>query len=145
MPRLSYMCHICRLDCLICAIFMALAVLYVELTVLYVPYSSAKATSSASSKVVRYHRQPEVNYPPCFKNDDLPCRLHVFHVFCRVNHHSRNRVNSSLQVAGGSHVQIMERGVPLYTADCTCLHFGIVWSVPLEEHFWQKSPAEKGT
>ena len=27
---------------------------------------------------------PEVNYLPCFENDDLPCRLHVFHVVCRV-------------------------------------------------------------
>ena len=49
----------------------------------------------------RFHQQPEVNHLPCFENDDLPCRLHVFHVVCRVNHHSRNRVNSSLQVAGG--------------------------------------------
>ena len=24
------------------------------------------------------HQQPEVNYLPCFENDDLPCRLHVF-------------------------------------------------------------------
>ena len=44
---------------------------------------------------------PEVNYLPCFENDDLPRRLHVFHVVCRVNHHSRNRVNNSLRVAGG--------------------------------------------
>ena len=47
------------------------------------------------------HQPPEVNYLPCFKIDDLPCILHVFHVVCRVNNHSRNRVNSSLQVAGG--------------------------------------------
>jgi len=49
----------------------------------------------------RLHQQPEVNYLTCFENDDLPCRLHVFHVVCRVNHYSRNRVNNSLQVAGG--------------------------------------------
>ena len=47
------------------------------------------------------HQQPEVNYLPCFENDDLPCRLHEKHVVCRVNHHSRSRVDSSLQVAGG--------------------------------------------
>ena len=46
------------------------------------------------------HQQPVVNYLPCFENDDVPCRLHVFHVVCRVHHRSRNRVNSSLQVAG---------------------------------------------
>ena len=33
-----------------------------------------------------YHQQPEVNYLPCFENDDLPCRLHEKHVVCRVNH-----------------------------------------------------------
>ena len=47
------------------------------------------------------HQQPEVNYSPCFENDHLPCRLHVFHVVCRVNHYSRNKVDSSLQVVGG--------------------------------------------
>ena len=49
------------------------------------------------------HQQPEVNYLPSFENDDLPCRLHEKNVVCRVNHRSRNRVNSSLQVAGGRH------------------------------------------
>ena len=47
------------------------------------------------------HQPPEVNYIPCFENDELPCRLHVFHVVCRANHRFRNRVNSSLQVVGG--------------------------------------------
>ena len=47
------------------------------------------------------HQQPEVNYSPCFEKDDSPCRLHEKHVVCRVNHHSRNGLNSSLQVVGG--------------------------------------------
>ena len=47
------------------------------------------------------HQQPEVNYLPCFENDDLPCSLNVFHEVCRVNQHSRNGANSSLQVGGG--------------------------------------------
>ena len=42
-----------------------------------------------------------MNYLPFLENDDLPFRLHLFHVVSRVNHHSRNRVNSSLQVVGG--------------------------------------------
>ena len=46
-------------------------------------------------------QQPQVNYSPCFKNDDLPCRVNSGTLPCRVNDHSRNRVNSSLQVAGG--------------------------------------------
>ena len=48
-----------------------------------------------------YHQQPEVNYLPCFENDDLPSRLHEKHVVYRVKNRSRNRINSSLQVAGG--------------------------------------------
>ena len=32
----------------------------------------------------------------------IPCRLHVFHEVCRVNHHSRSWVNSSLQVLSGT-------------------------------------------
>ena len=45
-----------------------------------------------------FHQQPEVNYSGRFEKGDFPCRLHVFDVVCRVNHHSRNRVNSSLEV-----------------------------------------------
>ena len=53
---------------------------------------------------MKYHQPPEVNYLPCFENDDLPSRLHVFHVFhavCRGNRPSQNGLNSSLQVVGG--------------------------------------------
>ena len=64
------------------------------------------------------HQQPEVNYLPCFENDDLPCGLHVFHVVCRVNHHSRNRVNSSLQVAGGMKKEKILG--PHFTVSLTC-------------------------
>ena len=61
--------------------------------------TSARSASPPSARP-SCHQQPQVNYLPCFENGDLPCRLHVFHVVW-VNHHSRNRVNSSLQVAGG--------------------------------------------
>jgi len=47
-----------------------------------------------------FHQQSEVNYLPCFQDDDLPFRLHEKHAVCKV-HRSRNRVNSSHQVAGG--------------------------------------------
>ena len=48
------------------------------------------------------HQPPAVNYLPCFEKDDPPCRLHEKHVVCRVIHRSRNGLNSSLQVVGGS-------------------------------------------
>ena len=67
------------------------------------------------------HQQPEVNYSPCFENDYLPCRLHEKHAVCRANHHSRNRVNGSLQVLSGRQA----------SSDCTvgrtprwCFFFG---------------------
>jgi len=47
------------------------------------------------------HLPPEVNYLPCFENDGLPCMVKFQTLPCRVNHHSRNRVNSSLLADGG--------------------------------------------
>ena len=64
--------------------------------------TSSSLSRSLEAESAAFHRQPEVNYLPCFGNDDLPCRLHKKHVVCRVNHRSRNRVNSSPQVAGGA-------------------------------------------
>ena len=50
------------------------------------------------------HQPPEVNYSPCFENDDLPCRVKSKTFLCRMNQGSRNRVDSSLQVVGGGHL-----------------------------------------
>ena len=44
------------------------------------------------------HKPSEVNYIPCLKNDDLPCRANSQSLLCMVNRHFRKRGNSSLQV-----------------------------------------------
>ena len=67
----------------------------------------------ASENTLCMHQPPLVDYSPSFENDYLPSRLHEQHVVCRVNHRSRNRVNSSLQVAGGWRRRSRERrGAP---------------------------------
>ena len=73
---------------------------HMPLVAVYLPSKSTQETPAGGQGGV-VHQQPEVNYLPCFENDDLPCRLHEKHVVCRENHRFRNRVNSSLQVAGG--------------------------------------------
>ena len=65
--------------------------------------------------MLAFHQQPDVTYLPCFENDDLSCRLHVFHVVCRANHHSRSRVNSSLQVVGGCKPSTVAAEVELHS------------------------------
>ena len=52
------------------------------------------------------HQPPEVNYFPRFKKGDFSWRLHEKHAVCRVNHHSRNRVDSSLQVVSGGRASL---------------------------------------
>ena len=76
------------------------------------PHNSFRHSLCARTRQlpIQCHLPPEVNYSTCFENDDLPCRLHEKHVVCRVNHHSRNRVNKSLQVAGGVLCMVAMRG-----------------------------------
>ena len=46
--------------------------------------------------VLGNHQPPEEKYSPCLKNDDSPCRIKSQTLLCRVNHHSRKGVKSSL-------------------------------------------------
>ena len=53
------------------------------------------------NRAVNHQHPPEATYLPRFENGNLPCRVSLQRLPCRVNPHSQNGVNTLLLVGGG--------------------------------------------